>query len=166
MEGIKGKDTHLLFSVDEIHERGMNEDFLLIVLKDILSRRRDLRLILMSATLNVELFSSYFRGAPTIHIPGFTHPVRAHFLEDILERTGYKLTSTNQLDDYGQDKIWKTQRQLLPRKRKNQITTLVEDALKKSSFETYGSRTHDSLANWNPDCITSNLIEAVLCHMS
>ncbi|EEE59930.1 hypothetical protein OsJ_12573 [Oryza sativa Japonica Group] len=49
---------------------------------------------------------------------GFTYPVRAHFLEDILERTGYKLTSSNQLDDYGQDKVWKTQRQLLPRKRK------------------------------------------------
>lgn len=44
-------------------------DFLLIVLKDLLRRRRDLRLILMSATLNAELFSSYFGGAPTIHIP-------------------------------------------------------------------------------------------------
>ncbi|XP_066368016.1 DExH-box ATP-dependent RNA helicase DExH3-like isoform X2 [Miscanthus floridulus] len=187
LEGIKGKDTHLLFCtsgillrrllsdrnlngvthvfVDEIHERGMNEDFLLIVLKELLSRRRDLRLILMSATLNAELFSSYFGGAPTIHIPGFTHPVRAHFLEDILERSGYKLTSSNQLDDYGQDKVWKTQRQLLPRKRKNQITTLVEEALKNSSFETYGSRTRDSLVNWNPDCIGFNLIEAVLCHI-
>lgn len=44
-------------------------DFLLIVLKDLLPRRRDLRLILMSATLNAELFSNYFGGAPTIHIP-------------------------------------------------------------------------------------------------
>ncbi|EMS54496.1 putative ATP-dependent RNA helicase DHX36 [Triticum urartu] len=96
---------------------------------------------------------------------GFTHPVRAHFLEDILERTGYKMTASNQLDDYGQDKVWKTQRQLLPRKRKNQITTLVEDALQNSNFETYGSRTRDSLANWNPDCIGFNLIEAVLCHI-
>jgi hypothetical protein len=44
-------------------------DFLLIVLKDLLSRRPELRLILMSATLNAELFSSYFGGAPMIHIP-------------------------------------------------------------------------------------------------
>lgn len=44
-------------------------DFLLIVLKDLLPRRRDLRLILMSATLNAELFSTYYGGAPTIHIP-------------------------------------------------------------------------------------------------
>ncbi|KAJ6433099.1 hypothetical protein OIU84_020182 [Salix udensis] len=182
LEGVKGKNTHLLFCtsgillrrllsdhnlngithvfVDEIHERGMNEDFLLIVLKDLLPRRQDLRLILMSATLNAELFSNYFGGAPTIHIS-----VSAQFLEDVLEMTGYKLTSFNQVDDYGQEKMWKTQRQLVPRKRKNQITTLVEDALNKSSFENYSSRARDSLACWMPDCIGFNLIEAVLCHI-
>ncbi|XP_019413693.1 PREDICTED: DExH-box ATP-dependent RNA helicase DExH3 [Lupinus angustifolius] len=187
LEGMKGKNTHLLFCtsgillrrllsdrnlngithvfVDEIHERGMNEDFLLIVLKDLLPRRRDLRLVLMSATLNAELFSNYFASAPTFHIPGFTYPVRAHFLEDVLEVTGYKLTSFNQVDDYGQEKLWKTQKQLAPRKRKNQITALVEDALSKSSFESYSSKARDSLASWSPDCIGFNLIEAVLCHI-
>lgn len=59
--------SHLL--VDEIHERGMNEDFLLIILRDLLPRRPDLRLILMSATINADLFSKYFGNAPTIHIP-------------------------------------------------------------------------------------------------
>lgn len=44
-------------------------DFLLIVLKDLLPRRPELKLILMSATLDAELFSSYFDGAPLIHIP-------------------------------------------------------------------------------------------------
>ncbi|KAL3829852.1 hypothetical protein ACJIZ3_018654 [Penstemon smallii] len=124
-----------------------------------------MRLILMSATLNANLFSNYFGGAPMIHIPGFTYPVRAHFLEDILEITGYKLTSFNQIDDYGQEKMWKTQRQLTPRKRKNQITTLVEEALTKSNFENYSSRVHDSLTCWTPDCTGFNLIEAVLCHI-
>ncbi|KVH88218.1 DNA/RNA helicase, DEAD/DEAH box type, N-terminal [Cynara cardunculus var. scolymus] len=187
LEGMKGKNTHLLFCtsgillrrllsdhnlhgvthvfVDEIHERGMNEDFLLIVLKDLLPRRRDLRLILMSATLNAELFSNYFEGAPMIHIPGFTHPVRAHFLEDIIEITGYKLTPFNQVDDYGQEKLWKTQRQLVPRKRKNQITVLVEDALSQSSLENYSSKARESLSCWTPDVIGFNLIEAVLCHI-
>lgn len=187
LEGMKGKNTQLLFCtsgillrrllsdhnlngithvfVDEIHERGMNEDFLLIVLKDLLVRRRDLRLILMSATLNADLFSSYFGGAPIIHIPGFTYPVRAHFLEDVLEMTGYKLTSFNQIDDYGQEKVWKTQKQLAPRKKKNQITSLVEDALNNSNFENYSARARDSLSCWTPDCIGFNLIEAVLCHI-
>jgi ATP-dependent RNA helicase DHX36 len=59
--------SHLL--VDEIHERGMNEDFLIIILRDLLPRRPDLRLVLMSATINAELFSKYFGDAPIMHIP-------------------------------------------------------------------------------------------------
>lgn len=59
--------SHLI--VDEIHERGMNEDFLIIILRDLLPRRPDLRIILMSATINAYLFSQYFGNAPVIHIP-------------------------------------------------------------------------------------------------
>ncbi|KAK4409656.1 DExH-box ATP-dependent RNA helicase DExH5, mitochondrial [Sesamum angolense] len=147
LEGMKGRDTHLLFCttgillrrllidrnlkgvthiiVDEIHERGINEDFLLIVLKDLLPRRPELRLILMSATLDAELFSSYFGGAPVVQIPGFTYPVRTHFLENILETTGYQLTPYNQIDDYGIEKMWKMSKQT-PRKRKSQIASAVE----------------------------------------
>ncbi|KAK4486617.1 hypothetical protein RD792_006868 [Penstemon davidsonii] len=187
LEGMKGRDTRLLFCttgillrrllvdrnlkgvthviVDEIHERGMNEDFLLIVLKDLLPRRPELRLILMSATLNAELFSSYFDGAPTIHIPGFTHPVRSHFLENILEKTGYRLTPYNQIDNYGQDKMWKMQKQTL-RKRKTQIASVVEEALMTADYRDYGPRARESLSCWNPDSIGFNLIEHVLCHIS
>lgn len=74
--------------VDEIHERGMNEDFLLIVLKSLLQKRGDLRLILMSATLNAKIFSEFFGGAPATHIPGFTFPVKEYYLEDVLDLTG------------------------------------------------------------------------------
>ncbi|KAI8562893.1 hypothetical protein RHMOL_Rhmol03G0070800 [Rhododendron molle] len=83
--------SHLL--VDEIHERGMNEDFLLIILHDLLPRRPDLRLVLMSATINADLFSKYFGNAPTIHIPGLTFPVAEFFLEDVLEKTRYSIKS-------------------------------------------------------------------------
>ncbi|XP_057952642.1 DExH-box ATP-dependent RNA helicase DExH3 [Malania oleifera] len=186
LEGMKGRDTRLLFCttgillrrllvdrtlkgvthviVDEIHERGMNEDFLLIVLKDLLPRRPELRLILMSATLNAELFSSYFGGAPMIHIPGFTYPVRSNFLENILEATGYKLTPYNQIDDYGQEKMWKMQKQTL-RKRKSQLASVVEDALEAADYREYSLRTQESLSCWNPDSIGFNLIEHVLCHI-
>ncbi|KAG6672948.1 hypothetical protein I3842_16G084700 [Carya illinoinensis] len=188
LEGMKGRDTRLLFCttgillrrllidrnlkgvthviVDEIHERGMNEDFLLIVLKDLLPRRPELRLILMSATLNAELFSSYFGGAPTRHIPGFTYPVRTHFLENILEMTGYRLTPYNQIDDYGQEKVWKMQKQAQAlRKRKSQIASTVEDALEAADFKECSIRTQESLSCWNPDSIGFNLIEHVLCHI-
>ncbi|KAI6683460.1 hypothetical protein NL676_029373 [Syzygium grande] len=186
LEGMKGRDTRLLFCttgillrrllvdrnltgvthviVDEIHERGMNEDFLLIVLKDLLSRRPELRLILMSATLNAELFSNYFGGAPMIHIPGFTYPVRSHFLENILEMTGYRLTPHNQIDDYGQDKSWKMQRQAV-KKRKSQIATAVEDALESADLRGYSRWTYESMSCWNPDSIGFNLIEHVLRHI-
>ncbi|KAK2981983.1 hypothetical protein RJ640_007575 [Escallonia rubra] len=186
LEGMKGRDTHLLFCttgillrrllvdrslkgvthviVDEIHERGMNEDFLLIILKDLLPRRPELRLILMSATLDAELFSSYFGGAPLVHIPGFTYPVQTHFLENILELTGYRLTAYNQIDDYGMDKTWKMNKQA-PRKRKSQIVSAVEDALKAADFNEFSPQTRESLSCWNPDCIGFNLIEQLLCHV-
>ena len=45
-------------------------DFLMMVLKDLVLSRPDLRVILMSATLNAKLFSEYFYDAPVIHIPG------------------------------------------------------------------------------------------------
>ncbi|KAF7808821.1 DExH-box ATP-dependent RNA helicase DExH5, mitochondrial isoform X1 [Senna tora] len=186
LEGMKGRDTHLLFCttgillrklladrnlkgithviVDEIHERGMNEDFLLIVLKDLLPRRPELRLILMSATLDAELFSSYFNGAPIMKIPGFTYPVRTHFLENILEMTGYCLTAYNQIDDYGQERVWKLNKQT-PRKRKSQIASAVEDAVKAADFKEYSPQTQESLSHWNPDCIGFNLIEYILCNI-
>ncbi|KAK2635298.1 hypothetical protein Ddye_030090 [Dipteronia dyeriana] len=186
LEGMKGRDTRLLFCttgillrrllvdrnlkglthviVDEIHERGMNEDFLLIVLKDLLPHRPELRLILMSATVDAELFSSYFGGATIINIPGFTYPVRTHFLENILEMSGYRLTTYNQIDDYGQEKMWKMTKQG-PRKRKSPIAFAVEDALKEANFKEYGLQTQESLSCWNPDCIGFNLIEYILCHI-
>ncbi|RUS16233.1 P-loop containing nucleoside triphosphate hydrolase protein [Endogone sp. FLAS-F59071] len=73
--------------VDEVHERSVDSDFLLIILRELLKRRADLKLVLMSATINQELFSAYFGNAPAIEIPGFTHPVQEHYLEDILRRT-------------------------------------------------------------------------------
>lgn len=60
-----------------------------------------------------------------LYSQGFTYPVRTHFLENILEMTGYRLTPYNQIDDYGQDKMWKMQKQAL-RKRKSQIASVVE----------------------------------------
>jgi ATP-dependent RNA helicase DHX29 len=56
--------------VDEVHERDMHTDFLLIILKALLARRPDLKIVLMSATLQSSLFSAYFAGCPTIHVPG------------------------------------------------------------------------------------------------
>nr|XP_006116315.1 putative ATP-dependent RNA helicase DHX57 [Pelodiscus sinensis]XP_006116316.1 putative ATP-dependent RNA helicase DHX57 [Pelodiscus sinensis]XP_014425567.1 putative ATP-dependent RNA helicase DHX57 [Pelodiscus sinensis] len=85
--------THVI--VDEVHERTEESDFLLLVLKDIMSQRPDLRIILMSATLNAELFSQYFNSCPVINIPGRTFPVDQFFLEDVIEVTRYVIGDGN-----------------------------------------------------------------------
>lgn len=54
--------------VDEVHERHVHGDFLMGVLRLLIDRRSDLKLILMSATINIQLFSEYFQGAPVIRV--------------------------------------------------------------------------------------------------
>ncbi|XP_017125191.1 putative ATP-dependent RNA helicase DHX57 [Drosophila elegans] len=83
LEGV----THVI--VDEVHERSEESDFLLLILKNLLRERKDLKVILMSATLNAALFSDYFGGAPVLDIPGRTYPVQQFFLEDILEMSDF-----------------------------------------------------------------------------
>lgn len=62
-----------------------------MLLKELLPKRSNLKIILMSATLKSEIFSSYFGGAPILSIPGKTFSVEQIFLEDIFERTNYVL---------------------------------------------------------------------------
>ncbi|QVM90075.1 ATP-dependent RNA helicase HrpA [Pseudomonas entomophila] len=61
--------------VDEAHERSLNIDFLLGYLKTLLHRRPDLKLIITSATIDLERFSQHFDGAPIIEVSGRTYPV-------------------------------------------------------------------------------------------
>nr|XP_046245750.1 probable ATP-dependent RNA helicase DHX34 [Scatophagus argus] len=62
--------------VDEVHERHLHCDFLLGVLRSLVADRPDLRLILMSATINIKLFSDYFSGAPVLQVPGRLFPIQ------------------------------------------------------------------------------------------
>ncbi|KAG5596422.1 hypothetical protein H5410_037654 [Solanum commersonii] len=97
--GKMGKDTisditHII--VEEIHERDRYSDFMLAILRDLLPSYPNLRLVLMSATLDAERFSKYFGGCPVIRVPGFTYPVKTFYLEDVLSIV--KSTKNNHLD--------------------------------------------------------------------
>jgi len=61
--------------VDEAHERSLNIDFLLGFLKTLLPRRPDLKVIITSATIDLERFSKHFDDAPIIEVSGRTYPV-------------------------------------------------------------------------------------------
>lgn len=79
--------THII--LDEVHERQALGDFLLVVLRDLLKRRPTLRLVLMSATVNADLFSWYFGNCPVFTIPGRCFSVQEQYLEDTIEATGH-----------------------------------------------------------------------------
>ncbi|KAM7535027.1 hypothetical protein Aperf_G00000098542 [Anoplocephala perfoliata] len=79
--------------VDEVHEREIMGDILMTMLKRILPQRRDLRVILMSATLNSDKFCEFFDDCPHLEIPGRIFPVESLFLEDVLRETGYGMSA-------------------------------------------------------------------------
>jgi len=77
--------------VDEAHERSLNIDFTLGYLKRLLPRRRDLKVVITSATIDTDRFSAHFDGAPIIEVSGRTYPVEVRYRplegDDVESRT-------------------------------------------------------------------------------
>ena len=96
-----GRIDHLVSSladvshvvVDEVHERSLDTDFLLTIMRDVLGKSKGLKLVLMSATLDVSRFKDYFVAdgisVGSVEISGRTYPVQDHYLEDIIPWTGF-----------------------------------------------------------------------------
>ncbi|XP_074763122.1 ATP-dependent RNA helicase A isoform X2 [Athene noctua] len=84
--GIRGI-SHVI--VDEIHERDINTDFLLVVLRDVVQAYPEIRVILMSATMDTNMFCEYFFNCPIVEVFGRTYPVQDYFLEDCIQMTQF-----------------------------------------------------------------------------
>lgn len=84
--------SHLI--IDEIHERDIHSDFLLTLVKQLIVKRTDLKVILMSATLNEKQFKEYFDNCCHVEIKGLSHHVEDYYLEDILNRLNYFFPSS------------------------------------------------------------------------
>ncbi|XP_011359504.1 ATP-dependent RNA helicase A isoform X2 [Pteropus medius] len=84
--GIRGI-SHVI--VDEIHERDINTDFLLVVLRDVVQAYPEVRIVLMSATIDTSMFCEYFFSCPIIEVYGRTYPVQEYFLEDCIQMTHF-----------------------------------------------------------------------------
>ncbi|XP_038045525.1 ATP-dependent RNA helicase DHX29-like [Patiria miniata] len=157
--------SHII--VDEVHERSVQSDFLMVILKNLLLLRHDLRVVLMSATVESAKLSAYFQHCPVVSIPGRTFPVQVHHIEDVIEQTKYVLdsdspyamrfeslaqeehTTVSVTGKAGQTKdiqvSWETQ----------DISTLDESGLDPDS---YSKRTRQVLTRLNWDRINMDLI--------
>jgi ATP-dependent RNA helicase DHX29 len=124
---------------------------LIIILKDLLARRKDLKLVLMSATLNADSFSSYFGGCPVVSIPGRAHPVEENRLEDILELTRYKV-------EEGGDYALK--------KGRNQSPKISKSTLGRLYSPKYSKETIHSLSIVDETTINYELLSELLEHIS
>ncbi|KAI4375529.1 hypothetical protein MLD38_013387 [Melastoma candidum] len=171
--------THVI--VDEVHERSLLGDFLLIVLKNLLEnqsvhRKKKLKVILMSATVDAGLFSRYFLNCPVVTAQGRTHPVETFFLEDVYENLKYLLASDSFASlacDTSYEKRGPVDNH---RGKKNLVMSgwgddslLSEDCLNPnyvpSNYGSYSEQTRMNLRRLNEDVIDYDLLEDLVSYI-
>lgn len=176
--------THVV--VDEVHERTILSDFLLIVLKSLVEKRsnqpgRKLKVILMSATVDSTLFARYFGDCPVISVEGRTHPVSTHFLEDVYEKMDYCLAldspaSGAYFAQHGEK--WKHASSSVNNRRgmKNLVLSswgdesvlsenYVDPHYTSDCYLSYSERTNQNLKRLNEEVIDFDLLEDLICYI-
>lgn len=88
--GLRGV-SHVI--IDEVHERDLDTDFLLAIIRQLVEHQPEMRVVLMSATIDLNKWTGYFGEAfgRSIEIPGRLHDVEINYIEDALDLTGMSL---------------------------------------------------------------------------
>ncbi|CAG9464869.1 unnamed protein product [Pedinophyceae sp. YPF-701] len=172
--------------IDEVHERSMQSDFLLSIARGVMRSRREaghpLKLILMSATVDAQLFSGYFGGCPVLQSEGRTHPVEVKYLEDVYEATGYRLQEDSpaaiRADRSGSLRESHVQKIHSAKKKALVASGWGEDVGKGAEMtilnphydpdhipQGHSSFVHRNLARLSETAIDYDLLEALVCHI-
>ncbi|XP_065595957.1 ATP-dependent RNA helicase DHX29 isoform X2 [Cyrtonyx montezumae] len=168
-DGLLSSISHVI--VDEVHERSVQSDFLLVILKEILHKRSDLHLILMSATVDSEKFSSYFSHCPILRISGRSYPVEVFHVEDVIEATGYVLEKDS---EYCQKFLEEEEEIMMNVTTKGGGTTKYQEYVPVQSasgidlapyYQKYSSRTQQAVFYMNPYKINLELILELLAYL-
>ncbi|EHH26500.1 ATP-dependent RNA helicase DHX29 [Macaca mulatta] len=167
-DGLLSNVSHVI--VDEVHERSVQSDFLLIILKEILQKRSDLHLILMSATVDSEKFSTYFTHCPILRISGRSYPVEVFHLEDIIEETGFVLEKDS---EYCQKFLEEEELTINVTSKAGGIKKYQEyipvqtgaNADLNPFYQKYSSRTQHAILYMNPHKINLDLILELLAYL-
>lgn len=77
--------------IDEVHERSLDTDLVVTLLKNLLGKIPGLKIVLMSATVNINLFKNYFPKLGTCHIKGRTFPIKDYYLDDIINELNFTI---------------------------------------------------------------------------
>ncbi|CCH47037.1 hypothetical protein BN7_6646 [Wickerhamomyces ciferrii] len=83
--------NNAILVLDEVHERSMETDLIIILLKKLLSRYKDLKVVMMSATVDLSVFQNFFKGLTTCHIKGRTFPIEDFYLDHVLSKTNFQI---------------------------------------------------------------------------
>ncbi|RZF33238.1 hypothetical protein LSTR_LSTR012999 [Laodelphax striatellus] len=93
--------SHII--VDEIQERTLETDYILIILRDMLRNNPTLKVILLSGNIDTDLFTSYFGGCPHVSVLAQIHPVQDYFLEDCIELINFKVRDSHYKSNFELD---------------------------------------------------------------
>uniref|UniRef100_A0A673WH73 RNA helicase n=1 Tax=Salmo trutta TaxID=8032 RepID=A0A673WH73_SALTR len=161
--------THII--VDEVHERSVQSDFLLTILKDVVQKRSNLHLVMMSATVDCDKFAAYFNRCPIVNIPGRTFPVEVFHLEDIVEETGYVLEKDS---EYSQKILEEEEEVNINFTQKGGKSMQHQEFIVKDSgsgwdlgpdLDHFSSRTRHALQYMNPNKINMELVLDLLDYL-
>ncbi|XP_050008802.1 ATP-dependent RNA helicase DHX29 isoform X1 [Alexandromys fortis] len=168
-DGLLTDVSHVI--VDEVHERSVQSDFLLVILKEVLQKRSDLHLILMSATVDSDKFSTYFTHCPILRISGRSYPVEVFHLEDIIEETGFVLEKDSEycqkfLEEEEEITINVTSKAGGIKKYQEYIPVQSGGSTELNPFYLkYSSRTQHAILYMNPHKINLDLILELLVYL-